>query len=84
MTRALPTRQRIHRAGTSNNRTTISLAAELGIKKPDAPIVAIDLGTLFNKDGYLDSDETAYVEKVENFLTVVESQPRSSNQKKNR
>jgi hypothetical protein len=81
MTRALPTRQRIHRAGTSNNRTTISLAAELGIKKPDAPIVAIDLGTLFNKDSYLDSDETAYVEKVENFLTEVESQPRSSSKK---
>jgi len=79
--RALPTKQRIHRVGTQSNRTTISLATELGIKKPDAPIVAIDLGTLFNKDAYLFSEETAYVEKVENFLSEVESQPRSSAKK---
>jgi len=78
MTRALPTRQRIHRAATDKNRETITLAPELGIKKPEIPIVGIDLGTLFNKDAYLYSNEIAYVEKVENFLSEVENQPRSN------
>lgn len=82
MTRALPTRQRIHRMAMEGTRTPVSLAAELGIRKPNAPIIAIDLGTLFNKDGFLFSDETAYVEKVENFLSEVEAQPRGSSSKR--
>lgn len=82
MTRvSLPTKQRIHRLTPVNNRTQLSLAEEIGIKKPNAPIVAIDLGTLDNKDGYLFNPETAYVEKVPNFLTKVENQPRSSSKK---
>lgn len=78
MTRALPTKQRIHRLTPTNNRTPISLSEEIGIKKPNAPIVAIDLGTLDNKDAYLLNPETAYVEKVPNFLAKVENQPRTS------
>ena len=78
MTRALPTKQRIHRLTPTNNRTPLSLSEEIGIKKPNAPIVAIDLGTLDNKDAYLFNPETAYVEKVPNFLTKIENQPRSS------
>lgn len=81
MTRALPTKQRIHRLTPTNNRTPLSLSEEIGIKKPNAPIVAIDLGTLDNKDAYLFNPETVYVEKVPNFLAKVENQPRTSSKK---
>jgi hypothetical protein len=79
MTRAaLPTRQHIYRLDAVNGRVPLSLAEELKIKKPNAPIVAIDLGTLDNKDGYLLEPSKLYVEKVPNFLTKVENQPRGS------
>lgn len=82
MTRALPTKQRIHRSSEdSGSRIAVTLATELGLKKPDHPIVAIDLGTLFNKDCFFHSEDTAYVEKVENFLSEVPSQPRSNTKK---
>lgn len=80
-TKALPTRQRIHRLAPVNNRCQISLAEEIGLKDPKAPIVAIDLGTLDNKDAILREATTAYVEKVHNFLTKVENQPRGSAKK---
>jgi hypothetical protein len=76
MTRAaLPTRQHIYRLDAVNGRVPLSLAEELKIKKPNAPIVAIDLGTLDNKDGYLLEPSKLYVEKVPNFLTKVQSHP---------
>ncbi len=80
--RALPTKQYIHRLKGDKNRETISLGTELKLKKPDAPIISVDLGTLFNKDGLLFSDNEALLEKVENFLTEVENQPRTNNSKK--
>lgn len=81
MKAALPTKQRIHRLTPINNRVPLSLSEEIGIKKPSAPIIAIDLGTLNNKDAYLSEATIAYVEKVPNFLTKVENQSRNNAKK---
>jgi hypothetical protein len=80
-TRALPTRQRIIRLEEQNGRIPLSLAEEIKIPKINGRVISIDLGTLANKDGELVNPTTAYVTKVDNFLTEVENQPRSSAKK---
>ena len=60
-------------------RITLNLSEEIGIKKPNAPIIAIDLGTLDNKNGLLKDSNCCYVEKVPNFLSKVETRRNSNN-----
>jgi hypothetical protein len=78
MTKALPTKDRITEIATEQGRKSYAISAELKLKKPAIPIISVDLGTLFTKNGYLSSSEIAYVEKTENFLSEVSGLRRNS------
>jgi hypothetical protein len=67
MTKALPTKDRITEIATEQGRKSYAISAELKLKKPAIPIISVDLGTLFTKNGYLSSSEIAYVEKPRTF-----------------
>lgn len=84
MTRALPTKQRIICMEPQGNRIPVGLSPDLKLKKPDANILVFDYGTLDLKVAFLNKNniETAYVEKIPNFLSEVEAQPRSSSKKR--